>query len=92
MDIVTSEVPVQLYTQLQSKADAEKTDIIELLRRLVVVANGHQAQPQATTRAFQRILDRAADLGVNDLAEQHDHYFVIYHLCYSNFLDDMDDV
>jgi len=75
MDTVTLELPVQLYTQLQSKADAERTDIIELLRRLVVATNGHQVQPQATTLAFERILERATDLGVNDLAEQHDHYW-----------------
>ena len=26
------------------------------------------------SHAFQRILGRATDLGVSDLAEQHDHY------------------
>ena len=29
---------------------------------------------QATTLAFQRMLAMATDLGVTDLAEQHDHY------------------
>jgi hypothetical protein len=33
-----------------------------------------RARPQSPARAFQRILDRATDLGVTDLAEQHDHY------------------
>ena len=27
------------------------------------------------SHAFQRILGRATDLDVSDLAEQHDHYF-----------------
>ena len=32
------------------------------------------APPQPPVRAFERILARATDLGVSDLAEQHDHY------------------
>jgi len=63
-----------LYRQLQMLAEDEQTDIVELLRRLLAATNGNKTQPQATTRAFQRILDRATDLGVTDLAEQHDHY------------------
>lgn len=74
MNTVTLEVPAQLYSQLQTLAEAEQTDIIGLLRRLLAGANGHQVQPHATTRAFQRILDRATDLGVTDLSEHHDHY------------------
>jgi uncharacterized membrane protein len=74
MNTVTLEVPTQLYGQLQTRAEAEQTDIVELLRRLLAQTNEHRAEPQPTTRAFQRILDRATDLGVTDLAEQHDHY------------------
>ena len=74
MNTVTLEVPTQLYSQLQTLAELEQTDIVGLLRRLLASTNGHQVQPQATTRAFQQILDRATDLGVTDLAEQHDHY------------------
>jgi hypothetical protein len=29
---------------------------------------------ESPTRAFRRILERATDLGVTDLAEQHDRY------------------
>ena len=74
MNTVTLELPTQLYSQLQTLAEAEQTDIVELLRRLLVPLNGQKRQTQTTTRAFQRILDRATDLGVTDLAEQHDHY------------------
>ena len=74
MSTVTLELPDYLYHQLQLLAEDEQTDIIELLRRLLAATNGHKTPPQATTRAFQRILERATDLGVNDLAEQHDHY------------------
>lgn len=31
-------------------------------------------EPAATTTAFQQLLNRADDLGVSDLSEQHDHY------------------
>ena len=74
MNTATLELPTELYGQLQIVAEAEQTDIVELLRRLLAPANGQKTRTQATTRAFQRILDRATDLGVTDLAEQHDHY------------------
>ena len=66
MNTTTLEVPTQLYQEMQSLADAEQTDIIELLRRLLAGANGQRIEPQATTGAFQRILDRATDLGVTN--------------------------
>ncbi len=74
MNTVTLELPTQLYSQLQTLAEDQQMDIVELLRRLLVATNGSKIRPQAATRAFQRILDRATDLGVTDLAEQHDHY------------------
>ena len=74
MSTVTLELPSQLYYQLQRLAEAEQTDVVGLLRRLLAAPNGQVPRPQATTQAFQRILDRATDLGVTDLAEQHDHY------------------
>jgi hypothetical protein len=44
-----------------------------MVARLVKAARcEHEAEP--ATRAFRRILERAIDLGVTDLAEQHDHY------------------
>jgi hypothetical protein len=72
--MVTIELPAQLYTQLQMLATDEQTDPIEILTRLITLAIQQRARPQSPTRAFQRILDRATDLGVTDLAEQHDHY------------------
>jgi len=76
---ITLELPVQIYTDIKALADASQVDVIEMLRRWTVAS---QESPNADTftyppsppRAFQRILDRATDLGVDDLAEQHDHY------------------
>ena len=72
--MVTIKLPARLYTQLQMLATDEQTDPIEILTRLITLAIQERALPQSPTRAFQRILDRATDLGVTDLAEQHDHY------------------
>lgn len=74
MSTVTLELPTQLYSQLQSLAEAEQTDVVGLLRRLLSTPTEPALRPLTTTQSFQRILDRATDLGVNDLAEQHDHY------------------
>ena len=71
---VTVKLPTQLYTRLQARARKEQTDMVALLDRLVDVTEAAPATQQPMTQAFQRILDRAADLGVSDLAEQHDHY------------------
>ncbi len=73
VDTVILELPVQIYTELQTLADAEERDVIEVLKRLIAEANAQEAvRPQ--TRAFASIMDRATDLGVEDLAAQHDHY------------------
>jgi hypothetical protein len=72
--MVTIKLPARLYTQLQMLATDEQTDPIEMLTRLITLAIQERARLQSPTRAFQRILDRATDLGVTDLAEQHDHY------------------
>ena len=69
---ITVEMPIQLYQQLQLLAEDECAKPMEVLSRLVKVAVQRRAQP--ATRAFQRILERATDLGVDDLAEHHDHY------------------
>ena len=71
---VTLELPARLYTDLQSLAAEQQMDLVEVLTHLITMATQHSARPQSPTRAFQRILDRATDLGVTDLAEQHDHY------------------
>lgn len=69
---VTVEMPVQLYQELQLLAEDERAKPMEVLSRLIKVAAQRRSQP--TTRAFQRILERATDLGVDDLAEHHDYY------------------
>ena len=70
---VTVKLPAQLYTRLQARAQKEHIDVIELLSRLVGTADAQPAAQQPTTQAFQRILERATDLGISDLAEQYAH-------------------
>jgi hypothetical protein len=48
--------------------------VVELLGRLAASATVSRAEGEPSTMAFQRILARATDLGVSDLAEQHDYY------------------
>lgn len=71
---VTVKLPKDLYTRLDTLAKQERTDLVELLNRLATSVATPRAQVEPSTTAFQRILGRATDLGVNDLAEQHDHY------------------
>ena len=71
---VTVKLPRELYTRLDSLAKQERTDVVELLGRLAASATVSRAEGELPTMAFQRILARATDLGVSDLAEQHDHY------------------
>ena len=71
---VTLKLPTQLYTRLQARAREERTDVVELLNRLVEKTDSAPAAQTPSTQAFQSILERATDLGVSDLAEQHDHY------------------
>jgi hypothetical protein len=73
-DTVTIELPRPLYLRLETLAQEEQTDLMALLSRLAVLAAKPRTRTRPSTRAFQRILDRATDLGVTDLAEQHDHY------------------
>lgn len=73
-DMVTIELPTQFYAQLQALATDEQTDPVDVLVHLITVAIQQRIRPQSPTRAFQRIRERATDLGVTDLAEQHDHY------------------
>ncbi len=73
-DTVTIELPRPLYVRLEILAQEEQTDLMALLSRLAALATKPRTHVKPSTRAFQRILDRATDLGVKDLAEQHDHY------------------
>jgi hypothetical protein len=71
---VTVRLPKDLYTRLDALAKQERTDVVALLSRLAASAMMPRTQAEPSTTAFQRILGRATDLGVSDLAEQHDHY------------------
>ncbi len=71
---VTVKLPKDLYTRLDTLAKQERIDVVALLNRLAASATAPQAEAEPSTTAFQRILDRATNLGVSDLAEQHDHY------------------
>jgi hypothetical protein len=73
--VVTIELPGELYADLQSLTEqAQAKDPVDMIARLVAQAQHPAGLVYATTPAFQRILDRADDLGVDDLSEQHDHY------------------
>ena len=71
---VTVKLPKDLYTRLDTLAKQERIDVVALLNRLAASATAPQAEAEPSTTAFQHILDRATNLGVNDRAEQHDHY------------------
>lgn len=72
--IVTVKLPKDLYVRLDALAKQEKTDLVALLDRLATSAAESSMPLESSTSAFERILYRATDLGVTDLAGQHDHY------------------
>jgi hypothetical protein len=72
-ETVALQLPVSLYADLESLATDEHVEPVDVIARLVEAAR-QQRHAEAPTRAFQRILERATDLSVTDLAEQHDHY------------------
>jgi hypothetical protein len=72
---VAIELPSELYDDLTSLAAAEKTDLVQVIAQLVERANRQrQVQTDSPNRALQRIQERAIDLEISDLSEQHDHY------------------
>jgi len=70
---VIIQIPASLYADLESLATDEQAEPVEVIARLVETAR-QQRRVEAPTRAFRRILERATDLGIPDLSEQHDHY------------------
>jgi len=72
-ETVVLELPASLYSDIVSLAAGEDLEPAEVIARLVEAARLKQ-QSGVTTRAFRRILERATDLGVAGLAEQHDHH------------------
>jgi hypothetical protein len=72
---ITIEIPAELYADLEALTEeTQAKDPVDMIARLVTQAHQKRAEVYATTPAFQRVLDRATDLGVSDLSEQHDHY------------------
>jgi len=72
-ETVMLQLPASLYADLESLAADEQVELSEMMARLVEAAR-QQHEADSPTRAFRKILERATDFGVNDLAEQHDHY------------------
>jgi hypothetical protein len=70
---VTLDLPASLYADLEALASDEEAEVVDVIARLVEAARQQQLA-ESPTRAFRRILERATDLGITDLAEQHDHY------------------
>lgn len=70
---VTIQLPASLYADLQALATDEQVELVEVIARLIEMAH-RRRQLEPSTLAFQRILERATDLGVTDLAEKHDDY------------------
>ena len=70
---VTVELPANLYIELQSLTEQENaSNPVEMIARLVAEAKEKHVYPQPTS-AFQRILDRATSLGIDDLSRQHNY-------------------
>jgi hypothetical protein len=72
-ETVTVRLPASLYADLESLAADEQAELADVIARLVEIAR-QQRQAEPRSRAFRRILERATDLGITDLAEHHDHY------------------
>jgi hypothetical protein len=73
--VVTINLPGKLYTDLAALAQqAQATSPVEMIERLVTQAQHQPNVGYTATPAIQRIMDRAVDLGLDDLSEQHDHY------------------
>ena len=71
---VTIQLPTSLYNDLQHLAAEDQVDPVEVIARLVAIAERQKAPPKPPTQAFQQILERATDLGISNLAEEHDRY------------------
>jgi hypothetical protein len=79
----TIELPIGVYEDLKALAVDEQSDPVRVIVRLVKAAQRGQSEKrecveeQPTQRAgnvLQELLCLATDLGVDDPAEQHDHY------------------
>jgi predicted GTPase len=71
--VVSLQLPNDLYDKLQFLSASKRKNPVDIVAQLITTAYDEQ-QTKASTPAFQDILENAADLGVTDLSEQHDHY------------------
>jgi hypothetical protein len=71
-EIVTLEIPVDLYDKIQFLATDQHQDPVEIIIQLVTTA--YEQRAQASTPAFQTLLAHAMDLGISDLSSHHDQY------------------
>ncbi len=71
-ETITLQLPLDLYDKLKSLATEGSKEPKDVIEQLITTA--YEQRFQATTPAFQVILEHATDLGVTDLAEHHDHY------------------
>lgn len=66
-----------LYAVFDGKAlfpEEAVDDLVPYQRYLIQIIFQEKPLKKKTNRVLQRILARATDLGVSDLAAQHDHY------------------
>ncbi len=52
----------------------EPVDLEPYVQHVVAIERKEEKPQVSSNRAFRRILERATNLGISDLAEQHDHY------------------
>ncbi len=64
---ITIELPAQLYTQLQTLAEEEQSNPIDVLARLITLATQKHRQP--TTQAFREILKLAIDMDIENFQD-----------------------
>lgn len=66
--LVPLHIPDNLYRRLHVLSSSRQTDPVDLLEILITQAEHTEGH------LFHRIAALATDLGVSDLAAQHDHY------------------
>lgn len=52
----------------------EPVDLEPYVQYVVTIERKEEKPQVPSNRAFRRILERATNLGISDLARQHDHY------------------
>ena len=73
---IAIELPGDLYDRLEAAAEAEKVDPITLIEHLLqsVEKKKPEVEPAPAIAPLYRIHEHAVDMGIDDLAENLDHY------------------